>query len=463
MEDIKRTDWKLVVTRNEALLFRSITDSGYSSFQESTGIPWKPDRILRLNEGELYLSQDELHQLREFLTSQEIEFFREFRHRLVQAVAGLDTVAENIRRTDLSGYSPENLLILAKDYFKAAGKAHHFLLPVPFIDAVLLNKMMVLSATASEEEKEELMRQMSIPAQENVHQQEERSLQNLIRLKDAVEFSTVLDKHLKDFGWIGARGYNWSNAWTQKDILQRMNMKGELPDSTSLPLLTIKERERQELLNLAREYAYLRTWRTDGMYRAGYTAKNLFQTIAERAGIALDDVRFLTKDEIIETARQGSLPFSMKELQQRKEHYALYTKDGRTHVLSGEVWKEKMRKQFGKEYSNTQEVQGRTASHGMATGKVSVVLTVEDLPKVQKGDILVSVMTFPHFIPAMEKAAAFVTDEGGFTCHAAIIAREFNIPCIVGTENATKVFKDGDVVEVDATRGVVKKVEEHTK
>ena len=67
-------------------------------------------------------------------------------------------------------------------------------------------------------------------------------------------------------------------------------------------------------------------------------------------------------------------------------------------------------------------------------------------------------MTFPHFIPAMEKAAAFVTDEGGILCHAAIVSREMKKPCIIATKNATKTLKDGEMVEVDAEKGTVKKI-----
>ncbi len=76
--------------------------------------------------------------------------------------------------------------------------------------------------------------------------------------------------------------------------------------------------------------------------------------------------------------------------------------------------------------------------------------------KVNKEDILVAPMTFPSFILAMEKASAFITDEGGILCHAAIVAREMNKPCIIGTKIATKVLRDGDLVEVDADKGVVK-------
>jgi pyruvate,water dikinase len=76
-----------------------------------------------------------------------------------------------------------------------------------------------------------------------------------------------------------------------------------------------------------------------------------------------------------------------------------------------------------------------------------------------KGQILVAGMTRPDYVSYMEKAAAFVTDGGGILCHAAIIAREMGKPCIVGTQIATKVLKDGDLVEVDAKNGVVRKIE----
>ena len=74
---------------------------------------------------------------------------------------------------------------------------------------------------------------------------------------------------------------------------------------------------------------------------------------------------------------------------------------------------------------------------------------------------MVATMTFPNFIPAMEKAAAFVTDEGGILCHAAIVAREMKKPCIIGTKIATQVLKDGELVEVDANKGIVRKLFRH--
>jgi pyruvate,water dikinase len=108
--------------------------------------------------------------------------------------------------------------------------------------------------------------------------------------------------------------------------------------------------------------------------------------------------------------------------------------------------------------SNINEIKGNVAQGGIAKGKVKVVMSVKDLSKVKKGDILVTYMTSPNFLPAMRLAAAFVTNEGGLTCHAAIVAREMKKPCVIGTKIATKVFKDGDIIEVDANKGVVKKL-----
>ncbi len=110
-----------------------------------------------------------------------------------------------------------------------------------------------------------------------------------------------------------------------------------------------------------------------------------------------------------------------------------------------------------KEVKGEKILEGLGASPGVASGTVKIVHDLSDLDKVKQGDVLVTVMTNPDMVPAMKRAAAIVTDEGGMTCHAAIVSREMGIPAIVGTGNATKVLKEGEVVTVDATHGVVYK------
>lgn len=89
---------------------------------------------------------------------------------------------------------------------------------------------------------------------------------------------------------------------------------------------------------------------------------------------------------------------------------------------------------------------------------LTFLIRAKDMPKMRPGDILVSIATDPDIVPAMKKASAIVTEQGGITSHAAIVSRELGIPCVIGTKIATRVLKDGDKVVVDATRGIVKKL-----
>ena len=108
-----------------------------------------------------------------------------------------------------------------------------------------------------------------------------------------------------------------------------------------------------------------------------------------------------------------------------------------------------------------ESIVGQTTFPGIVAGRVRIVKNLKRLPAVKSGDILVAPMTTPDYMPAMQRAAAFVTDEGGVTCHAAIVAREMKKPCIIGTKIATQVLKDGDMVEVDADKGIVKILEKN--
>jgi phosphoenolpyruvate synthase/pyruvate phosphate dikinase len=109
-------------------------------------------------------------------------------------------------------------------------------------------------------------------------------------------------------------------------------------------------------------------------------------------------------------------------------------------------------------FGNVKKIKGIGVRSGLVRGRVKVILELNRLSQIKKGDILVTTMTRPQFNNFIKKASVIVTDEGGVLCHAAILAREFKIPCVVGTKVATKILKDGDLVEVDADKGVVKKM-----
>ncbi|WP_042160034.1 PEP-utilizing enzyme [Paenibacillus gorillae] len=98
---------------------------------------------------------------------------------------------------------------------------------------------------------------------------------------------------------------------------------------------------------------------------------------------------------------------------------------------------------------------GKVASSGHAEGIATVILHKDELVNVRNGDILVTEMTTPDFIEVAPLIAGLVTDRGGIVCHAAILAREFNIPCIVGCGNATEAVKSGQKIRIDAVSGIV--------
>ncbi len=152
----------------------------------------------------------------------------------------------------------------------------------------------------------------------------------------------------------------------------------------------------------------------------------------------------------------------IRTMQQRKEHSVVIP--GRLPVITNldrfldRNPSIRLRHALGAYDKHTAALMGQTAFPGKIRGAVKVIRRIDQCDEVKKGDILISPMTTPNFLPAMKQAAAFVTEEGGITCHAAIVAREMRKPCIIGTKIATEVFKDGDRVEVDAEKGIVRKL-----
>lgn len=110
------------------------------------------------------------------------------------------------------------------------------------------------------------------------------------------------------------------------------------------------------------------------------------------------------------------------------------------------------------DYEKISILKGIPASGGKISGRVSIVLNISHIHLFKPGSILVAPFTNVNYMPIMGKAKAIITETGGLTSHAAIVSRELKIPCIVNTKNATKVLKDGDLVEVDATKGIVRKI-----
>ncbi len=185
----------------------------------------------------------------------------------------------------------------------------------------------------------------------------------------------------------------------------------------------------------------------------------LWHEIAKRFGISYQEFYHLTGTEIIKNLDRAQLPQKLKnKIKLRHKDHALVLENNKKSIYVGNELRsyslrEKQDKSFNK---NVKELKGQPVSPGQKKGRVIIVHTVHDVRKVERGDIIVANSTNPTYVPAMERAGAIVTDEGGLLSHAAIVSRELKVPCVVGTKIATRVLKDGDIINVDAEKGIIK-------
>ncbi len=204
--------------------------------------------------------------------------------------------------------------------------------------------------------------------------------------------------------------------------------------------------------------SYWQDLRKENALKFIYYETRFAEEFARRYELNVKDVILFDIEEIKEFVRDRERFIS--EVEKRKKPFLVI------HTLNKieNVYGEKAKYYFDKVVSladsdKISEIKGVCASPGKAIGKVRIVNTVEEFSKFKKGDVLVTGMTRPEYIGLMKKAAAIVTSDGGITSHAAIVSRELEKPCITGTKIALKVLKDNDLVEVDADKGVVRKIE----
>lgn len=162
--------------------------------------------------------------------------------------------------------------------------------------------------------------------------------------------------------------------------------------------------------------------------------------------------------ELKDSLLKNNIVVDKKELIKRYNRYALVAVDKKIKLYTNISAKKIAEKIYHEKGDSLNIIKGSPVFNGMIKGNVTVVRSVAELKKKKHQSILVTPMTTVDYLPYIKGFKAIVTDEGGLACHAAIVARELKVPCVIGTKIATKVLKDGDKVEVNATKGVVKKV-----
>ncbi len=278
--------------------------------------------------------------------------------------------------------------------------------------------------------------------------------------------------HAKKYGWLAIRFFI-GTAWTTENVLERIEQQDiheiekRLKDKKLFWKATDKEvkkllkrttvKDRAQIQQI-RDIVFLRSERADFFNHSSYYVLPFVKHVATFFGLSYEDLLYFSPREIIQALR-GDFNLSA-HIKARKEDLLMYHADDPDVLEGSEAVAYVNERPFLKHIFINKEntLVGKAAYRGVVRGKVKIIMRSEDVSKVEPGDVLVSIMTTPNFLPAMERAVAFVTDEGGITCHAAIVAREMKKPCIIGTKNATSVLKDGDMVEIDAEQGIVRKL-----
>jgi phosphohistidine swiveling domain-containing protein len=411
---------------------------------------------------------------------------------------------KNIFEKGLSLLSGDELIVLLKNFIDLQEGEYAYGTALPVLDYqgfsfVEGNLNRILKENVSEEKFLDYYSVFTEPEQNSFAQDQEEDLLKLMnRYWENAEwrediknkkFDEVKSKYAQFYSDISAHAekHGWvyyvymGPAFSEKDFygfIVDFVGKGVSPEQK---LKELKEK-REQIASLKKKYlrelnldgldafileivgrvVWAKPRRKDYQTKSYYHAEKLCREIAKRLFISLEQVRSAPLD-ILEKALSGQTVDWSIANKIKNFHLCLPNDDGTVTTLVGdeaEDFSRKFIKRNEMEFDLTEvkELTGSTACVGKVSGRAKIVNVPEDMLKMQEGDILVSVATTPSIVPAMKKAAAIVTDEGGLTCHASIVSRELNIPCVVGLKVVTKFVKDGDLLEVDATKGLVRRI-----
>ncbi|MBU1854783.1 MAG: hypothetical protein KKF89_03615 [Nanoarchaeota archaeon] len=282
----------------------------------------------------------------------------------------------------------------------------------------------------------------------------------LIELEHEIAKGVPLKKLVKE--------YQFLRSWTLwykeideewiKEISNIQKEKIKLYNEKELIKILKPNKEETHFLKMAPYITFFKDWRDDIRRKHIYSWVFLFEKIAKKYCVEYNDIGYFTLDEIEDMLKKDCFDYETLKLRKGKE-FIMIPETNKPKVKVINQVPQKYRAIINRiKNSKINDVKGLIVQKGKAIGRVKIINTYHDIKRVEKGDILVSNTTHTNYLPAMKRSAAIITNEGGITCHAAIVARELNKPCIVGTKNATRVLKDGDLVEVDANQGIVRKI-----
>jgi len=303
-------------------------------------------------------------------------------------------------------------------------------------------------------------------------------MRDLMKLKtlSGPELESALSKHREKYGHLALHDSLSDPFFTEEYFRERLGIfdqpeeyekaqdslasaDREMEAATELVRSAHLPEDLKRKIEFVRWFMYVRTESIDLMTMVFGAYKGMFQAMAERFGCTIEDVLNMTLDELFDSLRRGALSVPKGKIEDRtKNGYAYLTAPHGVYLVTGDEI-DRLRDLVVpplKEGDRPTSVQGQTAFTGKVVAKARVILDSQKAHEIQDGEILITPMTNPEYVPAMRKSAGIITNEGGVLCHAAILSRELRKPCIIGTKRATELFTTGDLIELDAAAGTAR-------
>lgn len=499
--------WIKAVQRKHPPLFMSFLIEGQHQryIKEFTGLDFEFRNVKKIGL-DLLFDKNETGRLQGImerkLDQEGVDFFDSYANRCYQQANRFLEVSEDLAKTrDIYSMNAAQLAESFSRYADEAVKMASFLLTLLVSQTVLEGRLLGLieqkiSHLSLAKKAPEYKQLLAVPARETPEVenmwdivllcsrvQEDQSLLEIFsgppeQAKESIRsypwLADEITSYIRKYDWIKPMYYRGDEMSTEdviarlKNALQtncseRLNSKAKkkleeeqaLEQAVSELQLSSSEKH---LVSVIREYLHLRTYRLEVFFMANSKVKPILNSIAKSLGISYDDLLFMTHPEILSSLRDRSL-LNEHTIWSRKSGFAVVMLDNEVAWYDGSSLEELLALEQ-KALETASSVKGITASPGRVKARARVVLSNDEVEKVQNGEILVTTMTTPSLMLAIERASGIITNEGGMLCHAAIVSRELGIPCIIGTDKATEVFSDGDLVDLDANNGIARKVEE---
>jgi phosphohistidine swiveling domain-containing protein len=472
-----------IVTRYESPLWVSLVCTGGARayYQEALGWAYSIDNY-RYEAATHKISVPDAVRMQEIISSELRDGFYE--RYLARCIAVSDSVVARAREVEKAAPSlPDEVGALFEAFdavLTQSLRAMPFLASLVLIQGRLeadLKEMLAaeLQVDPSSDRVAEYLRRAVVPTREANFVLEARALRRLAtQLPRSVSAAAVLtdpatrelvEAHRAEFGWLGTFTF-LHDPFTAASIAERATLARDIggEDATTAAIersasalaesneliAAVRDDRLQQLLSLARDYLYWRFERIDVHFQAEVRTRGVQERLAALAGISRTLLMMCTHRELVGWASTGEGLPPKAELAEREAVGIDYFVDTGVHSVRLAKPVLHVVDEQQRAIAASDGIRGTTAWPGQVEGTVRLVRSVADVDKVDVGDVLVTTMTTPDLILALERAGAIVTDEGGLLCHAAIISRELATPCLIGCETATVAFADGDRVAVDA-------------